>query len=499
MSGEGSCEAEAAAPREAAAEEDEGGALRRMLAQVPTDACTARDSAEGAFERANAMKRENRMVEALSCYKAALALSPSHASAYNNMANTLKRTHGQLLCGDEPCSADELALAAVHSLRTVISLNPRHANAYANLASSMRSRQRIAECLALNRAALRLEPRHVMAYENYGRALQADSAPMGAANTVDEAEAAGDLDTGEASEGAAASSGNWVYTVQGGVRHSGRLEEAVRAFNSVLTLQGERASLNAWRGAAYSMLWLGRTQEAASTLEAGLAAGVWRTRGQYPGELEHSITSQPFPESSARVDCIPRLLEARGAALAAEAEALLHRSARNESASGHADGGWQPGLFRKEMEGLHTPRDGFAYYDVLAACQFGERRRELPQFCEALNALATQTHAQVELARISRLQAGVSLSAHTGLHNRRWRCHLGLQLAASRTARLWVGGQPQVWEVGKAFVFDDSFEHHVAWDGAVLPVSLAADEARLVFIVDFLHPDLAPAGRPICP
>ena len=199
------------------------------------------------------------------------------------MANTLRRAHGQLLCGDEPCSADELALAAVHSLRTVISLNPRHANAYANLASSMRSRQRLAECLALNRVALRLEPRHVMAYENYGRALQADSAPMGAANTVAEAEAAGDLDShswdGEAPEAAAASttsalSGSWVYTVQGGVRHSGRLEEAVRAFRAVLALQGERASLNARRGAAYSMLWLGWTREAASTLEAGLAAGV---------------------------------------------------------------------------------------------------------------------------------------------------------------------------------------------------------------------------------
>ena len=108
-----------------------------------------------------------------------------------------------------------------------------------------------------------------------------------------------------------------------------------------------------------------------------------------------------------------------------------------------------------------------------------------------LDELHTRTNAQVELARISRLQAGVSLSAHTGLHNRRWRCHLGLKLAKSHTARLYVANQMREWEVGRAFVFDDSFEHHVSWEPNPSKVDLSAAEARLVFIVDFLHPKLA--------
>ena len=101
--------------------------------------------------------------------------------------------------------------------------------------------------------------------------------------------------------------------------------------------------------------------------------------------------------------------EERAPKLIAEAAELLKLSVSyGESPTGaKVDGGWDSGLFSKEVEGLHTPRDGFAHYDVL--------------------------------------------SAHTGLHNRRWRCHLGLKLAKSHTARLYVANQMREWEVGSSF------------------------------------------------
>ena len=44
-----------------------------------------------------------------------------------------------------------------------------------------------------------------------------------------------------------------------------------------------------------------------------------------------------------------------------------------------------------------------------------------------------------------------------------------------------VGGTQLVWEEGEVLVFDDSFEHKV-WNDS--------EEGRLIFILDFPHPDL---------
>ena len=100
--------------------------------------------------------------------------------------------------------------------------------------------------------------------------------------------------------------------------------------------------------------------------------------------------------------------------------------------------------------------------------------------------------ATTQLARISRLQAGVVISPHTGLHNSRWRAHIGLKLPGKHAAQLRVGETIFTWREGEAFVFDDSFEHEVTWNPPVETIDLSAEEARLVLIVDFQHPDVNP-------
>ena len=72
---------------------------------------------------------------------------------------------------------------------------------------------------------------------------------------------------------------------------------------------------------------------------------------------------------------------------------------------------------------------------------------------------------------------------------------------------LRVDTEIQSWAVGKAIVFDDSFEHEVWWQvGATTGTAAVAGDGgggggggsggpRIVLIVDIFHPDLSPAQK----
>eukprot|EP00966_Prymnesium_polylepis_P084105 1946792-Prymnesium_polylepis.2 len=47
-----------------------------------------------------------------------------------------------------------------------------------------------------------------------------------------------------------------------------------------------------------------------------------------------------------------------------------------------------------------------------------------------------------------------------------------------------VAGEERRWEVGRALIFDDAFEHEV-WNDT--------DAERVVLLLDLWHPDLQPA------
>lgn len=49
-----------------------------------------------------------------------------------------------------------------------------------------------------------------------------------------------------------------------------------------------------------------------------------------------------------------------------------------------------------------------------------------------------------------------------------------------------VGDEVRTWVEGRCLLFDDSFEHEVRND---------TDRARVVLLLRFFHPDLAPARR----
>jgi aspartyl/asparaginyl beta-hydroxylase (cupin superfamily) len=87
-------------------------------------------------------------------------------------------------------------------------------------------------------------------------------------------------------------------------------------------------------------------------------------------------------------------------------------------------------------------------------------------------------------AMFSLLAPGAHIPPHTGVANTRLVCHLPLIVPEGCWFR--VGDETRPWEVGKAWIFDDTIEHE-----ALNP----SDALRVILIVDTWHPDLSAAER----
>jgi aspartyl/asparaginyl beta-hydroxylase (cupin superfamily) len=82
-------------------------------------------------------------------------------------------------------------------------------------------------------------------------------------------------------------------------------------------------------------------------------------------------------------------------------------------------------------------------------------------------------------AMFSVLAPRTRIPAHTGVTNTRLVCHLPLIVPDGCWFR--VGAETRRWEVGKAWVFDDTIEHEA---------DNPSDEVRIILIVDLWHPGL---------
>lgn len=87
-------------------------------------------------------------------------------------------------------------------------------------------------------------------------------------------------------------------------------------------------------------------------------------------------------------------------------------------------------------------------------------------------------------AVFSILDAKTRIPAHTGVSNTRLIIHLPLIVPPGCGFR--VGAERREWHPGKAFVFDDTFEHE-AWNDS--------DEPRAVLILDIWNPHMSAAER----
>jgi len=86
---------------------------------------------------------------------------------------------------------------------------------------------------------------------------------------------------------------------------------------------------------------------------------------------------------------------------------------------------------------------------------------------------------QYHHAFFSAMNSGTHIIKHHGPTNKKLRFHL--PLLGVEGSRLRAGNEIKELEVGKPYVFDDSFEHEAWHDG---------DNTRVILIVDLWHPDL---------
>jgi tetratricopeptide (TPR) repeat protein len=137
---------------------------------------------------------EDRQVEAIAEYQAALRIEPDFVEAYNNLANTLARMPGRLpeaiaeyqaalrIRPDRAEAHFNLALAlaeiparlpeAIAEYRAALRIRPDYAEAHFNLANALaRMPGRLPEAIAEYRAALRIQPDYAEAHFNLGNAL----------------------------------------------------------------------------------------------------------------------------------------------------------------------------------------------------------------------------------------------------------------------------------------------------------------------------------------
>jgi aspartyl/asparaginyl beta-hydroxylase (cupin superfamily) len=84
----------------------------------------------------------------------------------------------------------------------------------------------------------------------------------------------------------------------------------------------------------------------------------------------------------------------------------------------------------------------------------------------------------------SLLAPGAHIPPHNGVANIRLVCHLPLIVPPGCWFR--VGDERREWEVGKAWVFDDTIEHEAA---------NPSESLRVILILDTWHPDLSRAER----
>ena len=109
-------------------------------------------------ERAIALARQGKLVEAAAFFRQALRLWPDFAEAHSNLGNVLQE-QGQLA-------------AAVAQYQEAIRLKPNYAEACSNLGNALREHGQTAEAVAQCEEALRLKPDFAEAHYNLGNALR---------------------------------------------------------------------------------------------------------------------------------------------------------------------------------------------------------------------------------------------------------------------------------------------------------------------------------------
>jgi aspartate beta-hydroxylase len=198
-------------------------------------------------------------------------------------------------------------------------------------------------------------------------------------------------------------------------------------------------------------------------------------------------TFMPFPRLPA-IEFLDRedfrwldAFEAAAEEIRAEARAALAQAADDfvpyiSKPAGSPVDQWQELNNSKRWSTFFLLKNGERVEQHLARCPRTAALLETAPLCEI------PKHAPT--AFFSVLAPRTRIPAHTGVTNTRFIVHMALVVPPSCEFR--VGAEIRAWQEGRAWVFDDSFEHE-AWNGS--------DEPRIVLIFDVWNSFLTEAER----
>ncbi|KAM3967531.1 LOW QUALITY PROTEIN: aspartyl beta-hydroxylase [Aphomia sociella] len=250
-----------------------------------------------------------------------------------------------------------------------------------------------------------------------------------------------------------------------------RLEEALNAFQKAL--EGDAGLANEPRFYYHygdTLLLLGRHAEAYEVHKKGAALGHFLSPAQRSLYNVPRLRSQSWWD----IEKTPYVKLARA----------LENSWKDILREGKA----AAAVYEEEKEGLRE-RGEWSQLDLFVRGQeVPNRCKRAPVTCSIVRAEAAAVGCRRGQIKFSSMEPGTHVRPHVGPTNCRLRMHLGLSNTKDTFIR--VDKITRQWQVGKVFMFDDSFEHEVWHNGT---------GTRLVLIVDVWHPDLTAAERRTLP
>ena len=232
------------------------------------------------------------------------------------------------------------------------------------------------------------------------------------------------------------------------------------------------AALHKTAASAGKLLYkLRRVDEARAVGARAAALGGLMHPMQMPRELVRGVSATPWRDDAASWRAV-RLLEAHADEIRDEVLGLHRRGGLLRAAESDSENLVDVGEWRE----LNFIFQGTWVPQALAL---------LPRTFGLVTSLPEASSMVIGATKISVMQPGTHVHAHTGLTNARLRIHLGL--AGLDGAYVRVGDEPwRTWRDGRCIVFDDSFVHEVWHNGT---------ETRIVLIVDVWHVDMDEAQR----
>eukprot|EP00746_Dinoflagellata_sp_MGD_P146092 gnl/MRDRNA2_/MRDRNA2_78610_c0_seq1.p1 gnl/MRDRNA2_/MRDRNA2_78610_c0~~gnl/MRDRNA2_/MRDRNA2_78610_c0_seq1.p1 ORF type:complete len:524 (+),score=94.95 gnl/MRDRNA2_/MRDRNA2_78610_c0_seq1:190-1572(+) len=226
--------------------------------------------------------------------------------------------------------------------------------------------------------------------------------------------------------------------------------------------------------------------------------GLWYDAWQHPPHFVPSLASRPWHEPRKFALCLA--LEQAYPTIRKEYDAYLERLENRKewddadktpglSTVGGRAGAVHDGGLAKSGKWMEVPLFANQVQVKEYAEYFPETLRILQQSCGDATGLALSGGGDVIFSVIT---PGTRLRPHTGPTNARLTCHLGIHVPW-RQEKLWVrcANETRGWEEGKCIVFDDSYEHEVAYEDPGLDAQGCLAKPRVVLLANFWHPDFA--------